>query len=70
MNGEAFTILNTKSFVGNFSDYGCLDTEKFVSLTASDGDVQTFLGGEENQNTEIKTESYAFSGFGNGISRG
>ena len=49
---------------------GCLDTEKFVSLTASDSDVQTFLGGEENQNTERKTESYVFSGFGNGIFRG
>ena len=70
MNGEAFTILNTKSFVGNFRINGCLDTEKFVSLTASDSDVQTFLGGEENQNTERKTESYVFSGFGNGISRG
>lgn len=36
---------------------GCLDTEKFVSLTASDSDVQTFLGGEENQNTERKTKA-------------
>ena len=35
-----------------------------------DNDVQTFLGEDENQNTERKTESYIFSGFGNGISRG
>ena len=29
-----------------------------------------FLEGEENQNTERKTKSCVFSGFGNGISRG
>ena len=41
--------------------------KKSVLLTESD--VQTFLEGEENQNTERKTESYVFSDFGNGISR-
>ena len=40
--------------------------EKSVSLT--DSDVQTYLEGKENQNTERKTESYVFSSFGNGIS--
>ena len=67
MNGEAFKILNARSFVGTFSDYGCYNIRKYVSLT--EGDVQTFLAGEENQNTERETESYVFSGFGNGISR-
>ena len=70
MNGKAFTILNPKSFVRIFSDYFCLKTEIFVS-TLTDSDVQTFLEREENQKkTKRKTESYVFSGFGNGISRG
>ena len=56
MNSGAFNILNPKSFVGIFSDYGYQNTEKSVLLTESD--VQTFLEGEENQNTERKTESY------------
>ena len=42
--------------------------EKSMSLT--DSNVQTFLEGEEIQNTMRKTESYVLSGFGNGISRG
>ena len=49
MNDKAFTILNLRSFVGIFSDYGCENTEKSVSLT--DSDVQTLLAEEENQNT-------------------
>ena len=68
MNNKALTILNPRSFVGIFSDYGCSKTEKSVSFT--DTDVQTFLEWEENQSTKRKTESYVFSGFGNGISRG
>ena len=40
--------------------------KKSISLT--DSDVQTFLEGEENQNTYEKTKSYVSSGFGNGIS--
>ena len=40
--------------------------EKSVSLT--DSDIQNYLEGKENQNTERKTESYVFSSFGNGIS--
>ena len=67
MNDKAFTILNLRSFVGIFSDYGCENTEKSVSLT--DSNVRTLLAEEENQNTIRKTESYVFSGFGNGISR-
>ena len=31
---------------------------------------ETFLEREENHNTKIKTESYVFSGFDNGIPRG
>ena len=68
MNNKALTILNPRSFLGIFSDYGCSKTEKSVSFT--DTDVQTFLEWEENQSTKRKTESYVFSGFGNGISRG
>ena len=51
-----------------FSDYGCQTTEK--SVLPRESDVQTFLEGRENQNTERKTESCVSSGFGNGISRG
>ena len=61
---KALTILNTRSFVRIFSDYGCQNTEKSVSLTASD--IETFLKTEENQNMERKIESFVFSGFGNG----
>ena len=71
MNGKAFTILNPRSFVRIFSGYFCLKSEIFVS-TLTESDVQTFLEREENQKekTKRKTESYVFSGFGNGISRG
>ena len=57
--------LNTSSFVWIFSDYGCQNTEKSVSLTASD--IETFLKTEENQNMERKIERFVFSGFGYGI---
>ena len=59
MNGEAFTILNPRSFVGIFWDYGSQNTEKSVSLT--DSDNQASQEGEESQNTERKTESYSNS---------
>ena len=36
MNGKTFAILNPRSFVGIFSDYGCENTETSVSLTDSD----------------------------------
>ena len=49
-------------------NYGCYKTEISV-LTLTDSELQTFLEREENQNTKWKTESYVFSGFGNGISR-
>ena len=68
MKDKAVTILNPRSFVRIFSHSGSCNTEKSVSLTGSD--VQTFLEGKESQNTERKTESYVFSGFGDGISRG
>ena len=55
------------SFVGICSDYGCLNTEKSVPFI--DSNVQTLQEGKENQNTERKTESYVFSGFGKSISR-
>ena len=35
MNGEAFTILNPRSFVGIFLDYGYQNTEKSVSLSVT-----------------------------------
>ena len=54
---QILTILNPRSFAGIFSDYG-----RYSLQTVS------FLEGK-NQNTNIKTESYVFSGFGNGISR-
>ena len=52
-NGKAFTIHNPKSFNRIIADYGSWDAEKSVSLT--DSDVQTFLDGEENQNTKKET---------------
>ena len=52
----------------NFFGLWLLKTKKFVLLT--DSDIQTRLKGKENKNAKIKTESYVFSGFGNGISRG
>ena len=36
----------------------------------TDNEVQTFLKGEENQYTKIKTENCVFSGFGVSISLG
>lgn len=53
------------------TDYHFLSLDSYAfSLTLShkqtDSDVQTFLEGEENQNTERKRESFIF----NGISRG
>lgn len=50
----------------NFSDYGWLNTEKFILL--KDSDIQNFLEKEENQNAQRKTEGYILSGFGKGIS--
>ena len=46
----------------------CRDVFGLWLLT--DSDVQTFLEGKENQNTQRKTDSYVFSGFVYGISRG
>ena len=40
------------------------------TLSLTDNVVQTFLEGEENQYTKIKTESCVFSGFGINISLG
>ena len=66
MNGKAFTILNTRQFVGNSSDYGDQNIQKSVLL--KDIDVQPPIEGEENQFTKRKTESYVFNGFGNSVS--
>ena len=50
MNGEGYTILNVRSFVGTFSDLRLMKHWKSVSLT--DSDVQTFLEGEEKYKSE------------------
>ena len=63
MNGKVFAILNPWSFVGSFSDLAAKTQKNLYH-------VQTFIEGEGNRNTKRKTESYIFSGFGNGISRG
>ena len=52
MNGEALTILNPWLFVRIFSDYGCLNTEKSVSLT--DIDFQSFVEAVEKPKYEEK----------------
>ena len=52
MNGEALTILNPWLFVRIFSDYGCLNTEKSVSLT--DIDFQSFVEVVEKPKYEEK----------------
>ena len=61
-----FTILNRKSFFGIFPDCSF----KKIMKNPYRLPTVTFLEGEENQNTKRKTESYVFSGFDNGISRG
>ena len=66
MNSKAFTILNRKSFFGIFSDCSF----KKIMKNPYRLPTVTFIEGEENQNTKRKTESYVFSGFDNGISRG
>ena len=67
MRNKAFIILYLPwFFVGIFSDYGCLNTEKFAPLT--DSDVQTLIEGKKPKYVE-KTESCVFSSFGNDISR-
>ena len=57
----------TSVFPGK-KNYRCQSTESFVLHI--DSDVQTFLEEGENQNTKRRTESYVFSGFGDGNSRG
>ena len=66
MNGKAFTILNRKSFFGIFPDCSF----KKIMKNPYRLPTVTFIEGEENQNTKRKTESYVFSGFDYGISRG
>ena len=50
MNGKAFAILNPRSFVGIFSDYGCENTETSVSLTDSD------VLSQKGKKTEVRPE--------------
>ena len=49
---ERQRLHHSQSEVVFIFDYGRYKNEKFVSLT--DSDVQTFLEGEENQNTKKK----------------
>ena len=60
------------SVQGSFSELPRIMAAKTLkkSVSLTDSDVQTFLEGEENQYTKRKTESYVFSGFGVGMSRG
>ena len=51
MNGEAFTVLNPRSFVGNFFGLWLLKHSKFRIAYS---DVQTFLEGEENRKLRIQ----------------
>ena len=58
------------SIQGRLSEFlGLWLLKNWKSVLFADTDVQTFLEWEENQSTKRKTKSYAFSGFGNGISR-
>ena len=63
------------SIHGHLSDLSRIVAAKTLKYpyrwqTVTNCEVQTFLEGEKNQHTKRKTESYAFSGFGVGISRG
>ena len=63
------------SIHGHLSDLSRIVAAKTLKYpyrwqTVTNCEVQTFLEGEKNQYTKRKTESYAFSGFGVGISRG
>ena len=68
MNGKAFTILKT-SCLSELSRIMATKTLK-KSVLLTDSEFQTFLEGEENQYTKIKTDNYVFSGFGVSISFG
>ena len=65
MNSKAFTILNTRWFVGFY--FGLWLPKHWKIRIALRQWRSNFPRREENQNTERKTESYVFSGFGNGI---
>ena len=58
MNGKAFAILNPRSFVGIFSDYGCENTETSVSLTDSD------VLSQKGKKTEVRPEKPKVTYFG------
>ena len=58
------SLHDTRPFVRIFRIMAVKTLKKSVSLTASD--IETFLETGENQNMERKTESFVFSGFGNG----
>ena len=59
------------SIQGNLSELSRIMPAKNIkkAVPRKDNDVQTFLEGEENKYTK-RTESYVFSDFGNGVSRG
>ena len=58
------SLHDTRPFVRIFRIMAVKTLKKSVSLTASD--IETSLETGENQNMERKTESFVFSGFGNG----
>ena len=59
------------SIQGNLSELSRIMPARNIkkAVPRKDNDVQTFLEGEKNKYTK-RTESYVFSDFGNGVSRG
>ena len=64
-SGKAFTILNPRSFVRDFFGLWLLKHWK-IRIAYRQWRSNFSLKGEENHNTRRKTESYVFSGFGDG----
>ena len=64
-SGKAFTILNPRSFFRDFFGLWLLKHWK-IRIAYRQWRSNFSLKGEENHNTRRKTESYVFSGFGDG----
>ena len=55
---------STFSIQGRLSESFWIKAAKTLSVSLKESDIQTFPEGEEDQNTERKTESYIFIGYG------